>query len=389
MNKMTKQNLHNIKDRFERETGAALQTEKKGIPLRRVLVLAVLVAMGVLLAAFATPLFSPLDGDELALEGTYLGDGIVAVRVENRSDKVLTITDAVLFSWNDGAVATLPGGQVVLTNTRVEAHGEGILTVDLSGAYDIAFLESTTPGKPKDGWYYLLLTNQSFLFGHDWMCSFSFGEKITVSETEPTRMPEGKARNINEIPEELRFYFERSYLDVVPAFNEANFTYQQKVEELLMRTPGIYIRPANVPFFLEEQELSVNQRNSSLDAYKRMVGGSFSGMSSDTVLQISAQSDTVDEPVPLIFFAVYETQAIQAENAFAFLCGRILSFDDLNKVYEKEGYTVFDVTDLFYSDLEEYLRDFSDDADCREWMSVRDYYRNPRNLEFYLLPSGS
>ena len=389
MNKMTKQNLANIKDRFERETGASVQPQQRHLPAGRILVLAVLVTMGIMLTAFAVPLFSPLDGDALSLEGTYLGDGIVSVRVENRSEKVLTFTDAVLYSWNDGEVAMLPGGRVVLTEVRVEPHDEGILTVDLSGAYDIGFLESTTPGKPRDSWYYLLLTNQSFLFGHDWMCSFSFGEEEVAMETESVGIPEGTAQSLDGIAEELRFYFEQGYPDVIPAFNEANFTYQQRVEELLMRTPGTHIRPVDLPLFLTEQENSVDQRYSSLDGYKRMVGSCFSGVTSDFVLQVGALGENGDAWIPLVFLAVYETRAVQQEDAYTFLYGRILPFGDLekDKVYEGEGYTVYDVTDLYYTDLEDYLHDFLEDPDCGEWEAIRDAYRNPGNLRFSLLTS--
>ena len=407
MNQMTKQNLNNIKDRFERETGASLQKERSGFPRGRVLLLAVLAAAGLLLTAFSLPLFSPLDGDALSLEGTYLGNGIVSVRVENGSDKVLTFTDARLFSWNDGEVTMVPGGKVTLKDTRVEPHGEGIMTVDLSGAYDISYLEMTTPGKPKQSWYYLLLTNQSFLFGHDWMCSFSFGEEAAALETQPVPAAGGKAQNLEKVEEELRFYFEQSYLDVVPAFNEQHFAYQQKVEELLMRTPGTHVRPVDPMLFPEiregdrlfdpsvpedEQTLPVSMRYSSLDAARRMVGSRFSGVTSDFALQIGGtlpvDTETGETSIPLVFFAVYETRAVMEVNAYTFLYGRILPFEDLEpvKVYEGEGYTVYDVTDLFYTDLDAYMNDLLgekvDDGVYKRLQAIRDYFRNPENLTF-------
>ena len=65
------------------------------------------------------------------------------------------------------------------------------------------------------------------------------------------------------------------------------------------------------------------------------------------------------------------------------------TFGDLekDKVYEGEGYTVYDVTDLYYTDLEDYLHDFLEDPDCGEWEAIRDAYRNPGNLRFSLLSS--
>ena len=410
MGKMTKQNVDNIKDRFERETGVLLQPSR--FPGNRVLLVAAVIAVGAVLAAFSSPLFTPLEGDELSLSGEYLGNGIVSVQVKNDSDKVLTITDAKLFSWNDGEVEKLPGGKVLLENTKIEPHSEGMLTVDLSGAYDVECLESTVPGKPKDSWHYLLLTNHSFLFGHDWMCSFHFVEEPEALETEPMFVENPAAHTMEEIEEDLRFYFEDAYYDVLPAFNEQNFAYQQKLQELLMRTEGIFVRPVD-PMLLverpkdvafdtvvpeEEQYRLVNQGHYSLDGYKRMVGSSFSGVTSDFVLQLGGYIPT--EPgendggvtIPLVYLATYETDAVKQEGAFAFLYGRILTFAQLeeSKVYEDAQYVVYDVTDLYYTDLDAYIDTFVsgnavyfDESVRIRLHNIRDHYREPENLIFY------
>lgn len=410
MGKMTKQNVDNIKDRFERETGARLQPSR--FPGNRVLLVAAVIAVGAVLAAFSSPLFTPLEGDELSLSGEYLGNGIVSVQVKNDSDKVLTITDAKLFSWNDGEVEKLPGGEVLLENTKIEPHSEEVLTVDLSGAYDVEHLESTVPGKPKDSWHYLLLTNHSFLFGHDWMCSFHFAQEPEVMETEPMVVENPAAHTMEEIEEDLRFYFEDAYYDVIPAFNEQNFAYQQKLQELLMRTEGIFVRPVD-PMLLvepskdvvfdtavpeEEQYRPVNQGHYSLDGYKRMVGSSFFGVTSDFVLQLGGYIPT--EPgendggvtIPLVYLATYETEAVKRAGAFAFLYGRILTFAQLeeSKVYEDAQYVVYDVTDLYYTDLDAYIDTFVsgnavyfDESIRIRLHNIRDHYREPENLIFY------
>lgn len=410
MGKMTKQNVDNIKDRFERETGVQLQPSR--FPGNRVLLVAAVIAVGAVLAAFSSPLFTPLEGDELSLSGEYMGNGIVSVQVKNDSDKVLTITDAKLFSWNDGQVEKLPGGKVLLENTKIEPHSEGILTVDLSGAYDVEYLESTVPGKPKDSWHYLLLTNHSFLFGHDWMCSFHFAQEPEALETEPMFVENPAAHTMEEIEEDLRFYFEDAYYDVLPAFNEQNFAYQQKLQELLMRTEGIFVRPVDPMLLVErpedvifddtvsagEQYRLVNQQYSSLDGYKRMVGSSFSGATSDFVLQLGGYIPT--EPgendggvtIPLVYLATYETEAVKQAGAFAFLYGRILTFAQLeeSKVYEDAQYVVYDVTDLYYTDLDAYIDTFVsgnavyfDESVRIRLHNIRDYYREPGNLIFY------
>lgn len=410
MQKMTKQNLNHIKDRFQRETGTQLP-ERKAVPVRTLALVAAVLVMGMALAAFTYPLFTPLNGDELSLGGTYLGDGIVSVHVENRSDKVLTFTDARLYSWNDGEVTPIPGGQVTILNPKVEPHGEGVLTVDLSEAYDIAFLETTIPGKPKQSWYYLLLTNNDFLYGHDWMCSFHFvEEEPAVEETRPLVKPQSV--NLEGIPEELRFYFEEPYYDVLPAFNEAHFSYQQKVQELLMRTEGTFVRPLD-PMLLveppetgvvfdeavpeEEQYRLVHQGYSSLDGYRRMVGSAFSGVTSDFSLQLGGtvpqeEGEADGATIPLIFLFTYDAEAVMQEDAYAFVCGRVLHFNELeeSKVYEDEAYAVYDLTELFYDDLDAYIDAFvsghslyCDDAIRQRLHNIRDYYQTRDNLTFY------
>lgn len=412
MHKMTKENLNRIKDRFETETGVELEPVRFRFSAGKMLLVAAVVAIGAVLAAFATPLFTPLDGDKLTLEGTYLGDGIVSVRVRNDSDKVLTIEDAKLFSWNDGEVEKLPCGEVRLADNCIEPHSEGTLTVDLSEAYDIEYLEATVPGKPKDAWHYLLLTNHSFLYGHDWMCSFHFVEEAETGETELKHVANPAAQSMEEIEEDLQFYFEEAYFDVLPAFNEANFTYQQKVQELLMRTEGIFVRPVD-PMLLverpkdvvfdtavpeEEQNRLVAQGYYSLDGYRRIVGSQFSGVTSDFVLQLGGyipeeQSQTEGGvTIPLIYLAAYEAEAVQQEGAYGFLYGRILPFDRMEErvVYEDERYVVYDVTDMYYTDLDAYIDTFVsgnsvyfDESNRIRLHNIQNYYKDKDNLNFY------
>ena len=392
MRRITKQNLNRIKDRFEAETGVELEPKRLCLSAGKVLLVAAVIALGAVLAAFTSPLFTPLEGDALTLEGTYLGDGIVSVRVRNDSDKVLTLEDAKLFSWNNGEVEKLHGGEVRLTDSRIEPHSEGMVTVDLSEAYDIDYLETTVPGKPKDSWHYLLLTNNSFLFGHDWMCSFHFAEEMQMQEAEPEQVEHPQAQGIGEIEEELRFYFEEAYYDVIPAFNEANFTYQQKVQELLMRTEGTFVRPVDPMLRVEHPKdgslddlVPLGYR--SLDAYQRIVGSCFSGETSDFVFQLGgylpAEQGQTDGGVgiPLVYLAAYEAEAVQQEGAYAFLYGRILSFGRLeeNKVYEDGQYVVYDVTDLYYTDLDVYLDTFVSANDVYFDESIRTRIHNIRD----------
>ena len=415
MNAMKKQNLRNIKCIFEEKTGVDLNpAHRMGIrmPVRKLVVLAAVLTCCLALAAFSYPLFSALDGDELALSGGYLGDGIVSVYVENRSDKVLQFQNSVkLVSWNDGEVEA--HGKVRLENTRFEPNTSGTMTVDLSQAYDIKTLEATMPGKPKDSWYYLVLTNNSFLFGQDWMCSFHFVEKAPEETEEAEPEPSvGVSQTIEDVEEGLRFYFEKAYWDRIPAFNEANFEYQQKIQELLARTEGTFVHSVD-PYLLVEQPENavydetfprdiqyrlVGSGHSSLDAYKRIVGSLFSGEGSDYAYQISAMIPEAEgetdggQYLPVVYLFVFETAAAKAEGAYTLIAGQIRTFEELekDKVYEDEQFAVYDATDLFYRDLESYTEFFVgelglyyDEAIRNRVQNIRDYYRNRENLTFY------
>lgn len=178
MNRMTKQNLCNIKDIFETKTGTVLRS-RYHFPVRKMIVLAAVIVCCFTLAAFTYPLFTPLAGDELALSATYEGEGIVSVFVVNGSEKDLVFEEQLkLFSWSTGeeiepstgAEIEPSEGKVRFYNTKISAHSSAVMTIDLSEAYDMEVLEATTSG------YYLLLTNNDFLFGHDWICSFHFSE---------------------------------------------------------------------------------------------------------------------------------------------------------------------------------------------------------------------
>lgn len=60
-----------------------------------------------------------------------------------------------------------------MVSRPIPAHSSGMMTIDLSGAYDTSLLE--TPLVDND-WYYLILTNNHFVFSQDWMCPVDFAE---------------------------------------------------------------------------------------------------------------------------------------------------------------------------------------------------------------------
>ena len=419
MKNMTKQNLQHIRCRFEEMTGTDLNHAHRAgySPFRKTWVLAAAIVACLAMAAFTYPLFSSLDGDELSLSGTYLGKGVVSVYVENRSDKPLEFQqETKLMRWITAEEVPRLGGNPVFENTQFPPHSEGAMTIDLSGVYNMEELEHA-----HGEWFYLLLTNNDFLFGQDWMCSVRFcePEQTAMTETETIPSVAAEAEVLAAAEEELRFYFEQSYSGELMAFNGPNFQYQQKVEEILARFEGTVV-PALSPVamvggpsvFLDPEPLmgkppegvvfdeTVPEDRQYLltisdwtytDAYGRMVATADEKAWAQTAIlpQYQGQRDG-GVTIPLIFLFVYDAEMALPEN-YAFLYGGLHSFEALEgcKVLEDEHYVIYDATDLIYTDVDAYLDHFlttrsdvyCDDQIRQRVHNIYDFYQDPNNIQ--------
>lgn len=159
---------------------AAGRKAKNGIRLHRmrtwVLKAAAVCALLLVLPAatvLAVDYFSTLKGDELAFgKVEYRGDGIVAIQVQNNSDKVLEFQEDVklgIFYANE-EIPQIKGGSVKMEGNVIAPHSSSELIVDLSDAYDMEIANRLLT----DDWYYLVLTNDHFVFGQDWQCMVDF-----------------------------------------------------------------------------------------------------------------------------------------------------------------------------------------------------------------------
>ncbi len=348
---MTRRNLENIRRRFQEETGVALRPGRQ--PLGRRAVLVAVAALALMLAAFGHPIFSPLNGDALALTGTYLGAGLVEIEVENRSDRDLRFQEQLkLINWFTSREVALTAAPE-FENVSFPAGSRGTMKIDLSGACDVAALEESA--NPQ---YYLLLTNQDFLFGQDWMCSITFSE--TVPQVPELAMPEGAAPNLEQIEEELRDYFSRTYRET-PAFNQENFRYQQQVSELLARQEGIVPAvspqiPVTGPYVPLDPALGLQDLPEEYhwtwtytDVYGRMVAGM-----EEKALEISLLTPK-GQSLPLAYCLVYPQGELREGSAFQY--GRIRPFSQLEAVYEDGDYAVYDITDLIYGEGDDWTGD--------------------------------
>lgn len=426
MTKMTRQNLHNIKQRFEAHTGTDLNAPAAGhiSSIRQVALLAAALIFVMAMLAASPRLFSPLDQDQLVLRGTYQGGGIVSVYVENKSDKVLRFQEKTkLIRWVTGEEAASLGGNVRFENTEFPPNSSGTMTVDLSDAYDTAALETA---KTNAEVYYLLLTNHDFLFSHDWMCSFTFAPpKESPHVNTPPQAPAVSAPSDRILPE-LRFYFEETY-NVPLALQQNHALYQQTVEELLARfdgnvacslSPSIMVSgpsefldpepmvrdiPEDVILDAsvapEQQYLLTSWEWHYTDGYGRFVAtaGEKAMVQMAFLPQRPEDKERSDGGVamPLVFHLFYDAQRSLNQEHYVFVYGRLLSFQEMEQylVRRDAHYAIYDVTPLIYRDVDAYLDFFlstrtdvyCDDQIRQRVRNIYTFYRNRDNAasQFY------
>lgn len=376
-----------------------------GMRLAAALACLVLVLAGSVVAA---EYFSSLSGDELALRAEYQGNGIVTIYVENQSDKNLTFEKKLkLMQWSTGEEITPISQSLQMDNTEFSAEASGVMTIDISQMYDISALEEPLA----DGdYYYFVLTNQSFLFGNDWHCSVDFceSEETEITYTETVELPDSG----ENIYAELQAFFEEWTIN--PTENRAKTAeYYQKVSELLdieeqngkhivsTIDPWLFVGApedgtvfdSRVPDDMQYQ--LVGETHSSLDAFGIPVGASAEEtcmVLSATIPMSTADTATADgSPIPLIYIFQYERTEMEKDNACAFIRGTLYSADELEqyKVYEDESYVCYNVTALFYTDLEGYVQTCTghrdelllDEETITRLRNIYTYYMQPEKLE--------
>lgn len=371
------------------------------------LIAAVILVMACTVGAFAVGLFSPINGDNFTMDSVYEGNGIVAITIENKSDKDLNLspeTKLMKFYANEEVQKI---GDVSFSNTLIKAHETASVNLDLSKAYDINTLE-----KPlNDDYYYLILTNNSFLFGYDWHCYVAF------AETE-TKTPEYVETALNLPVDEqtgiltgLEKYFYTFDIGVEER-NAKVCNYYADCNKLLAdvrKTGANIISPVNPLLFVGKPDENIvfddrvpmgiqyqliGEHHYVLDAYNIPVGES--DLDSALVLSTYVGQTARDIKttggceIPLIYIFQYAKDDIKSNNDYAFIRGRLLTFEELDpyKVYEDDEYVCFEVTDLFYTNLDEHLDIminsrsdiYVDDGMRTRVHNVYDFLKNESNL---------
>ena len=373
MDSFNRTNLQNIKNIFEEKTGVDLDMGRQHRhPIKSAMLIAAVLICSLTTTAFAVSLFSSLSGDDLSLSATYAGDGVVSIYIENRSDKKLSFQKQLkLMQWSTSEEIEPKSGEVIFSGTVFDAHTSGVMTVDLSEAFDVETLEQPLT----DDHYYFVLTNNNFMFGQDWMCFITFAEPIkTVIENPiPVTPVEADKELVAQIMEELQPYFENYYTDIADRRNHAD-NYLVKCQELLAALGQDIVASEASPLAidclnpdvvfdktapLETQHWLTGLHEHTLDGYGIPVGsaeGESALVLSAYVPQHKGEVDGGAE-VPLLYFFTYNVNDIQSSEDYAFIHGQIMTFEQMEqyKVYEDDQYVCYDVTDLFYTDLRQHV----------------------------------
>ena len=397
MSKFNQENYNSILYRFSKETGVRTRHKYRKFKVisPKAVLIAALVAVFVTMAAFTYPLFSPLSGDALTLDGEYLGNGIVSVSVMNHSRRQLEFEPQLkLIKWVTEEEMTPLSDEITFNGLKVAPKSKGTLVIDLSKAYDMELLEESLIAE----WYYLVLTNQNFLYGQEWKCSIYFGREDPYQEETPKKLYSMDPKIIERIDEDLRYYFEDDFIGFLAA-NPLHYEYLQKVQEKLMRSGKNIVPLVDAMVMLgadESMELPEDfvretppQNSTVQDAFGKLVGST----TDEHVMKIcyyapAAATDTGESyEIPLLYYATFERMAMTGENDCAFIHGQMVTFEELApyKVYENETHMCYNVTHLFYTDLRGYVDDiieyrtatdqhwYMDDAEFAKIQAVYDY----------------
>lgn len=384
MNRFQSENLNHIKTKIQQETNIQLHNKKQlRSPKATIVFLAALLLSGLCLTAFGFQRFSDLAGDELSLGAAYLGNGVVSIQIDNKSEKELHFQPKLkLMQWNTGEEILPLSRNITFTNTEIPAHSQGTMTVDLSKAYDITMLEQPLT----DDTYYFVLTNNNFIFGQDWMCSVAFTETIHSPE-KPAAASKTSESILEQIPQSLRFYFTADSSSTEDR-RKLNDAYKEAYGKLFADFDGNIVSsvspilPGNkistdmprlslkdpAPDMVFDDNISAKEQylltglnwHSGESRFKLLATEGEYALVISAALPLETYKDASTE-LPLLFLLTYEKDKITGENDYAFVYGQIIPFTALesHQVYEDETYVCYEVSPFIYTDLDGYLQDFA------------------------------
>ena len=408
MNRMQKHNLYNIKRNFEKKTGTRLisagSKEEKAFAetaaprkrLPRVALIAAIITVFVTLTAFAVSIFSTWASDSLTITASYYGSGIVWVEITNQSDKDLKLEPKInLYYYSTRDLVESTGEDPYIENLTIPANSTEKVRLDLRRTYDIEALENS-----KNEFYYLQMTNDSFLLGQKWSCQVSF----VVSDYVTPWYELSDESCLEGVLPSLKPYFKNFTWDVFARWPDA-LDYAELVQEELAKVDGRIVRSCGTPIYFEKKDWLISSNNSTFDAYNKLLGIDDTEYYYQIGVQIPCPSDSGQDNggwiMPIFYLYQYASADIENPQDYAFIRGNLLTFEELEpyKVYDDGEYVVYEMHHLFYSDLKTYVNDmmlqrddmYMDEHIWKRIETIYEHWSNKTNMNsyFYRLGEGT
>ncbi len=393
MKSMNQNNLRNIRTRFRDQTGVDLKSHSRP----RVLgILAAVLAVCLMLCALAGPeglrvlaqevqkvFHIGQDDPKIAVSASYEGDGIVLLTIENYTDQEMVFDSPrfrLLLASTGIPVEPISEAALTADSQTIPAQGMGTFVLDLNGVYDVEALEQPLA----DDHYYFVF--EEFPMPQ----SASLGSPLFIVRFAPSTSNKKEASPLGVYPELLeRMEPElREYAQNITAErywwqeNNAADQFRDQCRALIDAQPGTYVPPQipegwklstenlgvlfNDQLSEDDQSQQVTFRHSSYDprlnlpytsSLEEQIWVLYTG-----IPEREANKGTVlaNHELPLAYFAVFDSAQAAQPEAFTLLFGQLLTFGELEmyRVYDDGAYVCYQVTDLFYQDLDAYVGDF-------------------------------
>lgn len=399
MNRMQKHNLYNIKRNFEKKTGTRLipayskqetafrenATPRKRIP--RVAMIAAIITLFVSLTAFAVTIFSTWAGDSLTITASYYGSGIVWVEITNQSDKDLELEPKMnLYYYSTQSLVDSTGEEPYIENLTIPANSTEKVRLDLRRSYDVEALENT-----KNDFYYLQMTNDSFLLGQKWSCMVSF---VVTDYVTPWYQLSDESHLDGVLPS-LKAYYQNFTPDIFARWTDV-FDYVELVQAELAKVEGNLVRACDPPIHIDLYNWLGSTPWSTFDGYNKLLGIDDSEYYDMIGVDMPCIQDDGSGSgggwiMPLFYLYQYSKADISSPQDYVFMSGNLLTFEEIEpyKVYEDSEYVIYEMHHLIYTDLETYVNDMllqRDDVYMNDQIWVRiqrfyEYWSNPDNME--------
>ena len=398
MSHMQKHNLYNIKRNFEKKTGTRLipgennqdrSLSENAVPRKRVprvALLAAIIALFATLTAFSVSIFSTRLGDSLTITASYYGSGIVWVEITNQSDKDLKLEPKMnLYYYSTQKLVETFGEAPYIDNLTIPAHATEKVRLDLRRTYDVEALENT-----KNDFYYLQMTNDSFLLGQKWSCMVSFA----VSDYVTPWYQLSDESHLDGVLPSLRPYYQNFTPDIFARWTDV-FDYVELVQAELDKVDGNIVRACDPPIHIDLYNWLGSTHWSTFDGYNKLLGIDDSEYYDMIGVDMPCVQDDGSGSgggwiMPLFYLYQYNKADISSPQDYVFMRGNLLTIEEIEpfKVYEDEEYVIYEMHHLIYTDLETYVEDMllqRDDVYINDqiWQRIErfyDYWSVPENM---------